>query len=61
VTAGPIDEALTAESLSACFGLPLAVERQAGRVFVRSARPQDGSLHDELHDRRDPDRDDHAA
>ncbi len=37
VAAGPAEESLTDESLSACFGLPLRVERSAGRLAVRSA------------------------
>jgi iron complex transport system ATP-binding protein len=36
VAAGPIAEALTDETLSSCFGLPLALERIGGRAFVRS-------------------------
>jgi iron complex transport system ATP-binding protein len=36
VAAGPVAEALTDETLSACFGLPLHVERNAGRLAVRS-------------------------
>jgi iron complex transport system ATP-binding protein len=35
VSAGPLAEALTDESLSACFGLPLRLERVGGRLFVR--------------------------
>ena len=31
IAAGPIDEVVTAESLSACFGLPLNLERRDGR------------------------------
>jgi iron complex transport system ATP-binding protein len=38
VAAGPIGAALTDESLSECFGLPLRVERIEGRVFVRARR-----------------------
>ena len=37
IAAGPIGEALSDESVSACFGLSLRLERVAGRVFVRSA------------------------
>lgn len=33
VTAGPITRALTSESLTACFGLPLHLERRAGGRF----------------------------
>jgi iron complex transport system ATP-binding protein len=39
VTAGPIDEAVTDEAMSACFGLPLAVTRRDGRLSVRAASP----------------------
>jgi iron complex transport system ATP-binding protein len=35
--AGPLDEVLTEEQLSACFGLPLVVERH-GRRFGAWAR-----------------------
>ncbi len=34
VAAGPLAEALTDATLGECFGLPLRVERSAGRVFV---------------------------
>jgi iron complex transport system ATP-binding protein len=34
VAAGPIDEALTDETLSECFGLALRLERVGGRLFV---------------------------
>jgi iron complex transport system ATP-binding protein len=37
VAAGPIGEALTDESVSRCFGLPLRLDRIGGRVFVRSS------------------------
>jgi len=37
VADGPIGEALTDESLSACFGMALRLQRIAGRVFVRSS------------------------
>jgi iron complex transport system ATP-binding protein len=37
VAAGPIAETLTSERLSACFGLPLRLERSDGRVFVHAA------------------------
>ncbi|MEU6620557.1 ATP-binding cassette domain-containing protein [Streptomyces litmocidini] len=43
---GPVAEVLTGELLSACFGLPLTVERHDGRYAVRSTRgagPQRGS------------------
>jgi iron complex transport system ATP-binding protein len=36
VAAGPVGDALTDETLSACFGLPLHVERNGGRLAVRS-------------------------
>jgi iron complex transport system ATP-binding protein len=36
VAAGPLRDALTDESLSECFGLPLAVEDVGGRYFVRA-------------------------
>ena len=36
VAAGPIAQALTDESLSACFGLELRLERAGGRLFVRA-------------------------
>jgi len=35
VAAGPVDEALTAETLSEAFGLPLVLERRAGRWSAR--------------------------
>jgi iron complex transport system ATP-binding protein len=35
VASGLLDEALTDESLSACFGLPLRLDRIDGRLFVR--------------------------
>ena len=35
LAAGPLDEAVTDASLSACFGLPLRLERLGGRLFVR--------------------------
>jgi iron complex transport system ATP-binding protein len=35
VAAGPVDEALTAETLSEAFGLPLVLERSAGRWSAR--------------------------
>ena len=36
VAAGPLEETLTDELLSECFGLPLRLERSGSRVFVRS-------------------------
>jgi iron complex transport system ATP-binding protein len=38
VAAGPITETLTDESLSACFGLPLRLERIDGRLMVTTKR-----------------------
>jgi iron complex transport system ATP-binding protein len=38
VAAGAIEETLTAQNLSACFGLPLSVGRSGGRWHVRSDR-----------------------
>src|SRR5262249_4172775 len=35
VTAGPLADALTDATLTACFGLPLRLERFDGRLFVR--------------------------
>jgi len=35
VAAGPLDQALTDATLTACFGLPLRLERIDGRLFVR--------------------------
>jgi iron complex transport system ATP-binding protein len=35
VSSGPLAEALTDETLSACFGLPLRLDRIDGRLFVR--------------------------
>ena len=37
VAAGPIGEALSAASLSACFGFPLFLDRHAGRWSARAA------------------------
>jgi len=37
VAQGPLDESLTAEPLSACFGLPLIVHREEGRYWARRA------------------------
>lgn len=36
VAAGPLADALSEESLSACFGLPLRLERHDGRFLVRA-------------------------
>lgn len=36
--AGPTEETLTDERLSACFGLPLGVERSDGRLVARAPR-----------------------
>ncbi|TDB76231.1 ABC transporter ATP-binding protein [Actinomadura sp. KC216] len=38
VAQGKVDEVFTAEHLSGTFGLPLAVDRQNGRWYARSAR-----------------------
>jgi iron complex transport system ATP-binding protein len=38
VAAGPLEQALREETLAACFGLPLTIERSdGGRLFVRAA------------------------
>jgi iron complex transport system ATP-binding protein len=37
VAAGAVDEALSDETLSACFGLPLHLERRGGRLAVTAA------------------------
>jgi iron complex transport system ATP-binding protein len=37
VARGPLAEAVTDETLSTCFGLPLRVAAEAGRLFVRAA------------------------
>jgi len=34
VASGPIDQALTGETLSECFGLTLRLEHVGGRLFV---------------------------
>jgi iron complex transport system ATP-binding protein len=36
VAAGPVDETLTGELMSECFGLPLTVERRDGRFSARA-------------------------
>jgi iron complex transport system ATP-binding protein len=38
VAAGPVEETLTGETLTECFGLPLRPERLDGRVFVSAVR-----------------------
>jgi iron complex transport system ATP-binding protein len=38
VAAGRLDEVVTDANLSECFGLPLRLERLAGRLFVHTAR-----------------------
>lgn len=38
--AGPIDEVLTAEAVSRCFGLPLALDRHDGRWTARAVQRQ---------------------
>jgi iron complex transport system ATP-binding protein len=37
VAAGPLDKAVTDDTLTACFGLPLTVARRDGRLFVRAS------------------------
>lgn len=37
VAAGPVEETLNAENVSACFGFPVAIESVGGRWFARSA------------------------
>lgn len=39
VGSGPTDRALTSAAVSACFGLPLALERRGGRWSARAAEP----------------------
>ncbi|MGB9373330.1 MAG: ABC transporter ATP-binding protein [Jiangellales bacterium] len=39
VAAGPVEQTLTAQSLSACFGMALQVERRDGRFSARAVRP----------------------
>jgi iron complex transport system ATP-binding protein len=47
VAAGPIEEVLTAEPLSRCFGLPLAVDQPAaGRYTARLAPPRRMPIYD---------------
>jgi len=41
IAAGPVGEALNDRTLSVCFGLPLGLERIAGRLFPHA-------LHDRL-------------
>jgi iron complex transport system ATP-binding protein len=41
VAAGPVEQTLTAQSLSACFGMALRVERRDGRFSARAVRPAD--------------------
>ena len=36
VAAGPVGETLTGERMSACFGLPLSIDRRGGRFFARA-------------------------
>jgi iron complex transport system ATP-binding protein len=38
VSCGPIDTVLTAEHLTACYGLPLQISRHDGRWAARRAR-----------------------
>jgi len=42
VAAGPIEAALTGDVLSRAFGLPIVVERRAGRAWARMAAPWPG-------------------
>ena len=39
VAAGPVEQALTADTLSDCFGIPLHVERRDGRFSARAVGP----------------------
>jgi iron complex transport system ATP-binding protein len=41
VAAGPAGEILTSEQVSACFGLPVVVERSGGRVTARAVAGSD--------------------
>lgn len=43
LAAGPADQVLTAEPLTACFGRRVAVDRIDGRWYVRAARRRSGS------------------
>jgi iron complex transport system ATP-binding protein len=36
IASGPIDEALTASSLSECFGIPLGLDKRDGRWSARA-------------------------
>ena len=36
VAAGPIEQTVSAESMSACFGMPIAITRSGGRWFARA-------------------------
>ncbi len=37
VAAGPVEQVLTSETVSAAYGLPVAVERRSGRWTARAA------------------------
>ncbi|MFC5182932.1 ABC transporter ATP-binding protein [Actinomadura harenae] len=37
VAAGKVDEVFTSDHLTACFGIPLAIDRQNGRWYARAA------------------------
>jgi iron complex transport system ATP-binding protein len=39
VASGPVEQALTADTLSDCFGVPLHVERRDGRFSARAIGP----------------------
>jgi hypothetical protein len=41
VAAGPVEEAVTDQSVSATFGVDVAVERVGGRLAARVRRPAD--------------------
>jgi iron complex transport system ATP-binding protein len=40
VAAGPVEDVLADEPLSACFGIPIAVRREGGRHLAVAARPR---------------------
>ena len=42
VAAGPVSRSLTAETLSACFGLPVRVDRVDGRFLAAVVATTDG-------------------
>jgi len=39
LAAGPVQEVFTGRNLSRCFGVPLLIERRAGRWTARAAPP----------------------